>query len=1762
MNWISRTILRFVRGSAFALAACTGAAALAAPAFAAPVIDGNIDDMVAFGQSLQSSHTGFGAYITDKPDGNGNPVPENIYNDLKFIPCPTPQPALGTHWVNGVEILKHVLAYESGSTKLYLGLRAEGFIGDSDGNGNPDNSGGGTCNPNDNIKDTSGISGNELYSWSFDLNCDGVTDGTILIQDNTVTGAGTLAGVTGTIAFRQGGSASGHDLELEINLPAPLPPAFNFLRVEANAFDGLSEDRSDGVPFVGAPGIAVAKTAQPSSLCVGQTTRFTITVSNTGQTSLSVVAVDQLPAQLSYAGNLSSSCGVGAPVVNGGTLTFPAFNLAAGANCTISFDALAGAQCAGSQNNVVDVTGTFTSACVPDPGSEVTTAHGEFAVVCRAGPCVQVQASGPPSACPGAPVTISGTVTNCSPGAETIVVKVGGAQAYNQSVGAGQTVQWSFQTVMPQCTAGQNSTFAVEASATTECGTDTKSASVIVACKSRPCVELTANPNPTSACPGTKITISGTVKNCSLDSGTIVVRVGGVQAFNQAVAAGVTVNWTYSATMPQCTAGQLTPFTVQAVATNDCDQVGDTKNTTVNVQCKNPPCAQLIDVAANKQAACPGEAIVVSGKVKNCGTDSATYSVTIGGVSVFSGTLAAGAEASFNREVTMTECVTGNAATWTVAATANNSCGNDTKQQVVSVACKSKPCVQLTAAGPPSACTGTQITISGKVHNCSLDSETIVVTVDGQSAFNGPVAAGADQNWSLQLPMKECAASQSVSYAVVATASSGCGQDQKTTQVNVQCGAPPCVALELNAPPFACAGTTIQLCGSVTNCSPSVEAIEVRFGDQQQRFDGVAPGTSRTYCFSVVMQACTTGDTRAFTVTAAAINDCGRQEKTAVDETKCKVPLLKVKKAGESTVADGATLHYTIIVENGGEVDLQNVFIRDTLCPYTVYNNNANPATFSAPSIGQNGTVVWKLDLLKAGESRALTFEARASLAAGGYTGCPTAATCRNNVDAEGSCAGSDGSQTVKAHDDLVTTITCGGTPGCAPKLTVDKTVSPSGPVAPGTTLHYTIKVNNPGTSAVEGVVATDDLCSGSTYANNANPAPGSAPSVGSSGSVVWNLGTIEAGGQRTLTFDAKIRSDINCADARYGGSPASCSNVVRITGHCGDAQAFAEDSVTSSIACAACAPKLSVEKTVSPSGPVAPGATLHYTIKVRNTGSDSVDGVVATDYPCDASKYAGNANPAPSSAPSVGSTGSVVWNLGTIEAGGTRTLTFDEKVREDIRCDGDGHDGDDDDDGHDLWDDDDDDDPADKTCTNVVKVSGRCGDAKAYAEAKASTTIQCVNTECSPKLRVEKTVTPYGPVDPGTTLHYTIKVSNPGSGAVDGAAITDYLCGVSKYAGNASTTPTSAPSVGSTGSVVWNIGTLEAGGTRTFSFDAQIREDVRCDGDGHDGDDDDGDDLWGDDGDDDDGVTCANKVKAVGHCGDAKAYAEATAKTEVRCSKTSDNCPHSCDDWKDDCSDQGSRYSHDQMVAIAERVDASSSFFNWTSGTDLSRFSAIVNATPSTSREKASRQFAVLLANSAVGELHLVGRDGSRVNLDANTPVHVTGFNATTIGSLAAEIDAQLVSLEGRNDADASVVAKYGAIASGCLGLNNGQGIAVSSDCRDGDGDEDARQNPAGSSASALLYRSAPNPFSSTTQFAYEVTGDQARVDITVYDVAGRQIRRLVEMTQPAGRYTAAWDGRSDDGVRVTRGVYFVRTVIAGTKAPVQRLLFLRDGQ
>ena len=67
------------------------------------------------------------------------------------------------------------------------------------------------------------------------------------------------------------------------------------------------------------------------------------------------------------------------------------------------------------------------------------------------------------------------------------------------------------------------------------------------------------------------------------------------------------------------------------------------------------------------------------------------------------------------------------------------------------------------------------------------------------------------------------------------------------------------------------------------------------------------------------------------------------------------------------------------------------------------------------------------------------------------------------------------------------------------------------------------------------------------------------------------------------------------------------------------------------------------------------------------------------------------------------------------------------------------------------------------------------------------------------------------------------------------------------------------------------------------------------------------------------------------------------------------------------------------------------------------------------------------------------------------------------------------------------------------------------------------------------------PNPFSShvTVPFTIAETG---QVNITVFDLSGRQVRTIMSEEFAAGAHTVSWEGTDDSGSSVTSGVYFVR--------------------
>jgi hypothetical protein len=89
-------------------------------------------------------------------------------------------------------------------------------------------------------------------------------------------------------------------------------------------------------------------------------------------------------------------------------------------------------------------------------------------------------------------------------------------------------------------------------------------------------------------------------------------------------------------------------------------------------------------------------------------------------------------------------------------------------------------------------------------------------------------------------------------------------------------------------------------------------------------------------------------------------------------------------------------------------------------------------------------------------------------------------------------------------------------------------------------------------------------------------------------------------------------------------------------------------------------------------------------------------------------------------------------------------------------------------------------------------------------------------------------------------------------------------------------------------------------------------------------------------------------------------------------------------------------------------------------------------------------------------------------------------------------------------------------------------------------------------------IHPNAPNPFGGHTAFGIEVTGE-APVSVTVYDVRGLVVRRLVRGRRyEQGVYRLSWDGRGDSGDLTPKGVFLVE-LTEGARRTVRKMTVVR---
>ena len=88
-------------------------------------------------------------------------------------------------------------------------------------------------------------------------------------------------------------------------------------------------------------------------------------------------------------------------------------------------------------------------------------------------------------------------------------------------------------------------------------------------------------------------------------------------------------------------------------------------------------------------------------------------------------------------------------------------------------------------------------------------------------------------------------------------------------------------------------------------------------------------------------------------------------------------------------------------------------------------------------------------------------------------------------------------------------------------------------------------------------------------------------------------------------------------------------------------------------------------------------------------------------------------------------------------------------------------------------------------------------------------------------------------------------------------------------------------------------------------------------------------------------------------------------------------------------------------------------------------------------------------------------------------------------------------------------------------------------------------------------LAQNYPNPFNLNTSIAY-VLPKTTKLTIKIYNLAGEEIKTLVDQVQPGGDHSITWNGTNQTGQTVSSGVYFYR-LQAGEIILNKKMTFLR---
>jgi hypothetical protein len=88
-------------------------------------------------------------------------------------------------------------------------------------------------------------------------------------------------------------------------------------------------------------------------------------------------------------------------------------------------------------------------------------------------------------------------------------------------------------------------------------------------------------------------------------------------------------------------------------------------------------------------------------------------------------------------------------------------------------------------------------------------------------------------------------------------------------------------------------------------------------------------------------------------------------------------------------------------------------------------------------------------------------------------------------------------------------------------------------------------------------------------------------------------------------------------------------------------------------------------------------------------------------------------------------------------------------------------------------------------------------------------------------------------------------------------------------------------------------------------------------------------------------------------------------------------------------------------------------------------------------------------------------------------------------------------------------------------------------------------------------LHQNYPNPFNPITTLRYELP-ENSHVNITIYDMLGKEVKTLINQTQDAGYKSVIWNATNDVGAPISSGLYLY-TIQVGDFSQTKKMVLLK---